>query len=327
MGAGVDPRGPWARLSRKEALARLAATCASDSAPPPRASGKNNATTSGKKRRRGPTRLRVVVVDEIDSLLRCAGDALRRVFRVAAGDRSTLALVGIANAADVPRRAFFGDEAEYAAASARVETVVFRPYAYAQLVDIVADRVDASAFAPPALEFCARKVAATTGDARRVLDVCLAAMRVAEAEDATGPVALSHAARAVRETLGTRHGPVAAVATLPHHAHLCLSAALGLAARADDKAFTRSGLAAAYARACPNVGRGVDAQSAADDALGLLEAAGLLGPAPDKRTKAAKRTAPGQAKLRVLVDPEDARKALGAHAKSSALAHLPPGAK
>ena len=100
-----------------------------------------------------------------------------------------------------------------------------------------------------------------------------------------------------------------------------------LAARADDKAFTRSGLAAAYARACPNVGRGVDAQSAADDALGLLEAAGLLGPAPDKRTKAAKRTAPGQAKLRVLVDPEDARKALGAHAKSSALAHLPPGAK
>ena len=47
---------------------------------------------------------------------------------------------------------------------------------------------------------------------------------------------------------------------------------------------------------------------------------GLVGAAPDRRSKALKARNPGQAKLRVLVDADDARAALERGARSSALA-------
>ena len=83
---------------------------------------------------------------------------------------------------------------------------------------------------------------------------------------------------------------------------------------------SKAGLRAAYARACPNVAGGLDVAAAADDSLGLLVDAGLVGDAPDKRPKKAKLRNPGQAKLRVLVDVDDARRALQASARTSALA-------
>jgi hypothetical protein len=46
----------------------------------------------------------------------------------------------------------------------------------------------------------------------------------------------------------------------------------------------------------------------------------LVGAAPDRRSKALKARNPGQAKLRVLVDADDARAALARGARSSALA-------
>jgi len=307
VGAGACPKLSWSGLGAKEALARLAERC--------------GAPKAGEKRKRDDKVVKIVVVDEIDSLVAVAGDALRRVFRIASAPGSRLALVGIANAADVPRRAFFGDDAAYAEDGDRVVTVVFRPYGHAQLVDIVAQRAGEAVFARPALEFCARKVAATTGDARRALDVCRRALAIRDADGAGAPVTLAQAARAVRETLGgAAGGPLSAVPTLPHHAHVALHAALGLAASADDKAFSKAGLRAAYARACPNVAGGLDVAAAADDSLGLLVAAGLVGDAPDKRPKKAKLRNPGQAKLRVLVDVDDARRALQASARTSALA-------
>ena len=321
VGGGVFPKLSWSQLSAKEALKQLAEACA----PGDGGGGGGGAPAAPSKRKRKDRRsdgvVRLVIVDEIDSLLRCAGEALRRVFKVASLPESRLALVGIANAADVPRRAFFGDDAEYAEAQGEVTTVVFRPYTYAQLVDIVTQRAGDAAFERPALEFCARKVAATTGDARRVLDVCLKALalHLADATARGTPCPLGVAARAIRETLGAANGPIAAIAQLPHHAHLCLNAALTLIAFTDDKVFSKQSLANAYARACPNVGRGNDCASAADDSLGLLVAAGLLGDAPDRRSKKAKQRCPGQAKLRVLVDLDDVKRALSACAKSSAL--------
>ena len=120
--------------------------------------------------------LRVVVVDEIDSLLKCGGEALRKVYGLATRETSTLALVGVANAIDVPRRAFFGDIPRNSEEASRHGTVVFRPYEHKQLVDIVKQRVGEGVFAAPALEFVARKVAAHSGDARRALDACRAAL-------------------------------------------------------------------------------------------------------------------------------------------------------
>ena len=64
----------------------------------------------------------------------------------------------------------------------------------------------------------------------------------------------------------------------------------------------------------------LDCAGAADDSVALLESAGLVGAAPDRRSKALKARNPGQAKLRVLVDADDARAALERGARSSALA-------
>ena len=178
------------------------------------------------------------------------------------------------------------------------------------------------------MEFVARKVAATSGDCRRALDACRAALefsRAANNKDASSsPVAFAHAARAVRDQGGQAHGPVAAVATLPHHAHLALRAALDLALRGDDKSFTRAALFAAYAGLQPALGRGGDCAAAAEDSLGLLESSGLVGAAPDRRSKAAKARDPGRARLRLLVDADDARRALETGARTSQLQGAAP---
>jgi len=263
--------------------------------------------------------LRVVVVDEIDSLLRCGGDALKKVYALATRETSTLALVGIANAIDVPRRAFFGDIPKASEEAQRHGTVVFRPYAHAQLVDIVTQRVGEGVFSKPALEFVARKVAAHSGDARRALDACRAALLSAKRHGDAGPVSLARAAEAVREAGGAAHGPLAAVVSLPHHAHVALRAALDLSTNAD-RSFTRSALISAYARLQPQLGRRGDCAGAADDSVALLESSGLLGSAPDRRSKALKARNPGQAKMRVLVDADDARAALERGSRSSVLA-------
>ena len=109
------------------------------------------------------------------------------------------------------------------------------------------------------------------------------------------------------------------MASLPHHAHVALRAALDLSTNAD-RSFTRSALATAYSRLQPQLGRRGDCAGAADDSVALLESAGLVGAAPDRRSKALKARNPGQAKLRVLVDADDARAALERGARSSALA-------
>ena len=262
--------------------------------------------------------LRVVVVDEIDSLLKCGGEALRKVYGLATRETSTLALIGVANAIDVPRRAFFGDIPASCEEASRHGTVVFRPYEHKQLVDIVKQRVGEGVFAAPALEFVARKVAAHSGDARRALDACRAALLSAR-RHGEHPVSMARAAEAIRESGGATHGPLAAVASLPHHAHVALRAALDLSTNAD-RSFTRSALATAYARLQPQLGRRGDCAGAADDSVALLESAGLVGAAPDRRSKALKARNPGQAKLRVLVDADDARAALERGARSSALA-------
>ena len=49
----------------------------------------------------------------------------------------------------------------------------FQPYTFQQLHQIIASRVAGLAvFANDAIEFCARKIGAVSGDARRALELC-----------------------------------------------------------------------------------------------------------------------------------------------------------
>ncbi|MEM7608672.1 MAG: tetratricopeptide repeat protein [Myxococcota bacterium] len=74
----------WNRLSSKEAVAAF-----------------EEAMIGGRRRQKTCR----VVIDEMDSLVAVAGEAARRVFRVAGNPRNKLALVAIANSIDLPMRA------------------------------------------------------------------------------------------------------------------------------------------------------------------------------------------------------------------------------
>jgi len=51
--------------------------------------------------------------------------------------------------------------------------LAFEPYNHHQLIKIVHSRLEGNnAFDPDAIELCARKVSAVSGDARRALDIC-----------------------------------------------------------------------------------------------------------------------------------------------------------
>ncbi|KAJ8613580.1 hypothetical protein CTAYLR_006150 [Chrysophaeum taylorii] len=277
----------WARLSAKECVAEFEAK-----------------VLRGAARQRGKRRNKVfgLVVDEIDSLVAVAGDATRRLFAVAARPENRFALVGIANAIDLPQRALGAKPSD---------TVVFEPYTFLQLRDIVADRAG-DKFEAKALELAARKVAAQTGDARKVLDICAKAVRLASGD---GIATIRHVVAALKDSAASP--ACATVQTLPVHARVALAAAIRLSGAKGH--FSRKDLFHAYQQQCP----GLKADMAADEALALLEATGLLEAVDARRrgsgraatttaVKRNRRNAPTAARaLRLAVDPQDVQPALG----------------
>ncbi|KAJ1914661.1 AAA ATPase [Mycoemilia scoparia] len=141
----------------------------------------------------------LVILDEIDNLVSRNQEILYRLFGMADGGRtdSRLALVGIANALDLtdrilPRLQVRGCEPEL---------LNFRPYKVPDIVAIIKDRLAGvkvetnsqgdggqsanvvvqtgnDVIQSTAIEMCARKVAAASGDLRQALDVCLQALEV-----------------------------------------------------------------------------------------------------------------------------------------------------
>ncbi|KAJ2794134.1 AAA ATPase, partial [Coemansia guatemalensis] len=128
----------------------------------------------------------LVILDEVDSLLGTRQEVLYRLFELAAHPNSRLALVGIANALDLTDRFL----PRLQARNCEPLLLNFNPYQVNDIVAILQSRLDsvASSMATEpliqkaALELCARKVAATSGDLRKALDVCRQAMEAAEAE-------------------------------------------------------------------------------------------------------------------------------------------------
>ncbi|KAJ2814190.1 AAA ATPase [Coemansia furcata] len=125
----------------------------------------------------------LVILDEVDSLLGSKQEVLYRLFELAAHPDSRLALVGIANALDLTDRFL----PRLQARNCVPILLNFNPYQVNDIVAILQSRLDSVATGEPviqkaALELCARKVAATSGDLRKALDVCRQAMEAAETE-------------------------------------------------------------------------------------------------------------------------------------------------
>uniref|UniRef100_A0AAQ5XZG7 Cell division control protein n=1 Tax=Amphiprion ocellaris TaxID=80972 RepID=A0AAQ5XZG7_AMPOC len=162
----------------------------------------------------GPTVL--LVLDEMDQLDSKAQDVLYTIFEWPFLPKSRLCLIGIANALDLTDRILPRLQAR---PRCRPQLLHFPPYSRQELAAIVQDRLaQASAegiLDASAVQFCARKVSAVSGDARKALDICRRAVEIVESDErkkATDPkaetkasrVSLPQVARVLSEVYGDR---------------------------------------------------------------------------------------------------------------------------
>ncbi|XP_029383826.1 cell division control protein 6 homolog [Echeneis naucrates] len=160
----------------------------------------------------------LLVLDEMDQLDSKAQDVLYTIFEWPYLPESRLCLIGIANALDLTDRILPRLQAQ---PRCRPQLLHFPPYSRQELTAIVQDRLtQASAdglLNAAAVQFCARKVSAVSGDARKALDICRRAVEMVESDErkktadsaetkgpALSQVSLPQVARVLTEVYGDR---------------------------------------------------------------------------------------------------------------------------
>jgi Cdc6-like AAA superfamily ATPase len=119
----------------------------------------------------------VVVMDELDLLVNKKQDVIYNMFNWPNMPNSNLTLVAIANTMDLPERTM----SNKVSSRLGLTRINFQPYTFQQLETIITSRLEGlQLFDKTAVMFCARKVSAVSGDARRALDICRRAAELAE---------------------------------------------------------------------------------------------------------------------------------------------------
>ncbi|KAG0247764.1 AAA ATPase [Mortierella polycephala] len=137
----------------------------------------------------------VAILDEVDQLLTRDQEVLYKLFQWSSTEHSKLTLIGIANALDMTDRFL----PRLKAKNCEPQLLHFNPYQVTDIRAIIMDRLfsmenqrgqrsetDKPRVVPliqrPAIELCARKVAAATGDLRKALDICRQTIEMVEVE-------------------------------------------------------------------------------------------------------------------------------------------------
>jgi cell division control protein 6 len=131
----------------------------------------------------------VVVLDELDHVVTKDQQVLFKIFQWAFMQQSSLILIGIANALDLTDRFL----PRLRANNLTPQVLAFMPYTAEEVAHIVNAKLrslvgDDEAHGPPplmhpaAIQLCARKTAANTGDLRKAFDICKRAIEVVEEE-------------------------------------------------------------------------------------------------------------------------------------------------
>lgn len=118
-------------------------------------------------------------MDELDLLVNRKQSVIYNFFNWPNRPNSNLIVIAIANTMDLPERTL----SNKISSRLGLTRINFQPYTYQQLGDIIRSRLEGlKLFDNQAIEFCARKVGAVSGDARRALDICRRAAEIAELE-------------------------------------------------------------------------------------------------------------------------------------------------
>jgi len=128
-----------------------------------------------------------VILDEVDCLVDLDLDLLYNLFDWSMQPTSQLLLIGIANALDLTDRLL----PRLKGRNLKPELLPFMPYTAAQVAEVLTSKLKSLSTAvpqtvpflhPAAIQFCAKKVAAQTGDLRKAFDICRRAVDLVEQE-------------------------------------------------------------------------------------------------------------------------------------------------
>lgn len=120
----------------------------------------------------------IVVLDELDLLLKRRHSILYHFFEWTGWPNSNLTVIAIANMMDLPERYL----PNRIASRMGLHRLNFRPYQHNELQTIIKDTLTNEGlvidieFKADALEYCARKVSSISGDARRAISYCRRAL-------------------------------------------------------------------------------------------------------------------------------------------------------
>ncbi|TQS36291.1 hypothetical protein Golomagni_03264 [Golovinomyces magnicellulatus] len=126
----------------------------------------------------------VVLMDELDQLVTKNQLVMYNFFNWPGLRHSRLIVLAVANTMDLPERTL----SNKISSRLGLTRITFPGYSYNQLVKIITARLEdvpGNIVEKDAIEFASRKVAAVSGDARRVLDICRRAVEIAENENLT----------------------------------------------------------------------------------------------------------------------------------------------
>nr|XP_033774774.1 cell division control protein 6 homolog [Geotrypetes seraphini]XP_033774775.1 cell division control protein 6 homolog [Geotrypetes seraphini] len=125
----------------------------------------------------------LLVLDEMDQLDNKGHDVLYKVFEWPSLMNSRLVLIGIANALDLTDRIL---PRLHARPKCKPQLLNFSPYTKDEIATILQGRLKQvsgnQVLENAAIQFCARKVSAMSGDARKALDVCRRAIEIVESD-------------------------------------------------------------------------------------------------------------------------------------------------
>ncbi|XP_068607407.1 cell division control protein 6 homolog [Brachionichthys hirsutus] len=230
----------------------------------------------------------LLVLDEMDQLDSKSQDVLYTIFEWPYLPKSRLCLIGIANALDLTDRIL---PRLQALPRCRPLLLNFPPYSRQELTAIVQDRLaqassegilDASA-----VQFCARKVSAVSGDARKALDICRRAVEVVESDDRkkasekqtetkASRVGVPQVARVLSEVYGDRMASQGGGETFPLQQKLLVCCLLLQTRGGKNKEVVLGKLHEVYSRLCARRQVSAVGQGECLSLCGLLESRGIV---------------------------------------------------
>ncbi|XP_055983885.1 cell division control protein 6 homolog [Sorex fumeus] len=252
----------------------------------------------------------VLVLDEMDQLDSKGQDVLYTIFEWPWLSNSRLVLIGIANTLDLTDRILPRLQARE---KCKPQLLNFPPYTKNQIATILQDRLTQASrdqvLDDAAIQFCARKVSAVSGDVRKALDVCRRAIEIVESDvksqtllkplsERQSPcqspvpkrVGLAHISQVMSGVDGNRMGVSQAGTpdSFPLQQKILVCSLLLLTRQLKTQEVTLGKLHEAYGKVCRKQQVTAVDQSECLSLAELLEARGILGLKKSKETRFSK---------------------------------------